>query len=220
MKSKRRHELKQNVLDLELARGMSFLKKRGGQLLWAVAIAALVVLAAVYVYRSHRDKHAALQAEYSTLKAAAADPGTKADELLDRFRLLAEQDDNKRIAALACVDMGDIHAGQADQAEQAAKWYQAAIQRFAGQALAAAKARIGLAKLAEQRRDFDAARAEYQAVLKMPQLHDQPVAACARQGLAEIENLHGEVRMATTLPSQPATLPAGPKLSVPPPSDD
>ncbi|MDY6913765.1 MAG: hypothetical protein SVT52_04840 [Planctomycetota bacterium] len=220
MKSKRRHELKQNVLDLELAKGMTFLRQRGWQLGWAVIIAAVAVFAAIYIYRSHVAKRAALQAEYSALKAAASDPGAKADELLDRFRLLAEQDDNERIAALACVDMGDIHAGQADQAGRAADWYHAAIQRFPGQALAAAKARVGLAKLAEQRLDFDTARAEYQAVLKMPQFHNQPVAACAKQGLADLEKLHGEVPMATTLPSQPATLPAGPKLSVPPSSDD
>ena len=38
MKSKRRHELKQNVLDAELGQIITFLKKRGTYLAWGVLL--------------------------------------------------------------------------------------------------------------------------------------------------------------------------------------
>ncbi len=68
MKSKRRHELKQNVLDAELGQIVGFLKKRGTYLAWGLLIIAMIVLVYTYVQRRKRSNLQELRAEYDRVR--------------------------------------------------------------------------------------------------------------------------------------------------------
>ena len=57
MKSKRRHELQQNVLDAELAKGVTFFKSHLTHIGWVLVIGALIVMVVVY-NRSQRQQRA------------------------------------------------------------------------------------------------------------------------------------------------------------------
>jgi len=219
MKTRRRHELKQNVLDAELGRFVSFFKRHGSRIMWAALIASLLVLGSVYAYRQYRLRRQRPQTQYDALKLRATDPKAAPGELLDGFTALTEQDGNERIAALACVEVGDIYAARAllggsklPSAEReslsrlADEYYRRAVDKFPAERLAVARAHFGLAKLAESRRDWDAARAEYETIGRMRDVAGYAVAQLAEQALSDIDNLTEPVKLATTRPAtQPAT---------------
>ena len=224
MKSKRRHELQHNTLDAELAKLLAFVKKRGSVIFWVVMIALATVLAVKVVGGWSREKRDNPRAEYANIKMdarrSAAGPD-EVDELLERLRELTEQQDNKSVAALACVDAGDIASGMfldleaklaIEQREQygkkAEKFYRKAVDDFPEEPLAVAKARVGLAKLAEGRADMSTARAQYEAILAIPEMAGQPVRRRATEGLAMLKVLEKPVRMATTAPSDATTGPS------------
>ena len=218
MKSKRRHDLKQNVLDAELGKLVSFFKRRGTYILWGVVGAALIVALVWYVRGQRRQRGDEVQSSYDRLVMLYHDPTAEA-EVLAGLQELASQDRIKRIAADACVRIGSIYVRQAlasgldsERAElfsRAEDQYRRAIESFPDESLAVAKAHYGLAKLAESRRDFQAATSSYQAVLRMPEVRGYPVAALAEAGLRGLKDLEAPVQLATTLPStQPASAPS------------
>ena len=220
MKARRRHELQENVLSAELSQVVDFFKKRGTAIAWGVLIAALIVFVAVYVRGRSRQKHARLQAQFNTAMTDLALPPE------DRIRLLEElagQDDRQDIAALATVSLGDEYTRKsmttmagplADPAEwksfadRAAAYYRRAISSFADQKPAVARAHLGLGKLAESRGDLEAAREEYQAVLKIAGLAGHPAAQQAARNMQQLSVLAEPVRMASTAPAEPTTKPA------------
>jgi len=215
MKSRRRHDLKQNVLDAELGRLVAFFKKRGTYIVWGVLAAALVALIIWYTRGQHSRRVTEIRSTYERLVMLHHNPSAEA-EVLVGFQELAAQDKIKRIAADACVRIGSIYARQAMASEldleraelfsRAKSQYLRAIDSFPDESLAVAKAHFGLAKLAESRRDFPAARTSYQAVLQTAQVRGYPVAIMAEAALRGLSELEAPVRMATTLPStQPTT---------------
>ena len=118
------------------------------------------------------------------------------------------------IAALACLAVGDANAsrlmteGSSTPAaerkaygDQAETYYRKATAGFADRPEIVGRAHLGLARLAETRRDFDAARAEYQAVLAAQELKAGPLAAAAAEGLKTLDELSLPVAMATTAPA-------------------
>ena len=225
MKSRRRHELQHNVLDAELGRVIAFFKKRGAQIAWGVVIAALIVLVVVYVRGKRRQEREEVLANYNYAVRSLEAPGAGSDELLGLFKQLAEQDTNEPVAAMACVHVGDLYslrmllagAGQSEAedkslAKKAATWYRQAIEDHPDELLAVAKAHLGLAKLAESKRDFATARSEYQvAVEAAAKTHKMPgrlVVNEAERAMDRLERISEPVAMATTSPAPPATKPA------------
>ncbi|MDP7162757.1 MAG: hypothetical protein QF577_08530 [Phycisphaerae bacterium] len=219
MKAKRRHELQHNVLDAELSKAIEFLKRRGTTILWGVGIAALIVLVGVYVHRRHQAKLSAPQQRYDRLKSTARFGVTDPDQLLRTLETLADQRDNKEVAALASVDVGDTcamrnlvgtkltGAERAQLAQTARQRYQLVLREFSDLPAAVGRAHLGLAKLAETRRDFSAARVQYQAALNLGDSAGPVTHAMAQDGLNRLEDFATPVRLATTLPSRPTTVP-------------
>ncbi len=211
MKARRRHELQQNVLDAELARVVEFFRKYGTYMVWGAVIAALVLLVTTYSISKSRERRRNVHARY---ERAMTDRTITLDERLKDLKALVEQDVDSDIAALACVAVGDHSAARLATArstapaterkrfrDEAETYYRKAIARFADRPVIVGRAHLGLALLAESRRDFDAAEAEYHAVLAAAQLQAGPLADAAAKGLETLDQLRLPVAMATTAPA-------------------
>jgi len=226
MKSKRRHELQHNVLDAELGRIIDFLKRRGGQILWAIIAAAAIIALVVLINNWTAKKALQRQREFTRLRS---DPTLTAEARMEGLTRLASASDD-RVAAMAWVQLGSQYVGRmvlgggnvpqgelpdlADQAEQA---YRRVLTEFSDRPMQVAQAHLGLGRLAEARGDAQAARQEYQAVLAMIDMAGHPVGLQARESLAILEASPGKVPLATSMPAgpqadspatQPATQPA------------
>ena len=217
MKAQRRHDLKQNVLDAELGKLVGFFRRRGTQLLWGVVGAVLIGAIAWYAYSQHVRKVAAIQTQHDDLVLLQDNPAND-EQVIKGLGELADQVKVRWIAADACVRLGDLYARQAlasaspaDTVELIGKssdWYRKPLADHPDNAMAVAKAHLGLGLLAETQGAFAEARKEYQAVTQQKGLAGYPVATLAEKKLAALAALESPVRMATTLPSQPATAPA------------
>lgn len=212
MKSKRRHELQENVLSGELAGIVTFLKNHGVKIVWAVLIVAGIILATYMVYNRSVGKKQRLQSEFDR---AISDTRTTPDERVELLKGLAGQDDDERIAAEACIRLGDEYlrrmmiAGTSDPQErkslgdEAARWYNEVIQRLSGRRLQLAKAHLGLGRLAGNRGDVETARSQYDAVIRMTDLSGQPVVQRASSSIQKLGQIDQPVPMATTAPAIP-----------------
>jgi len=220
MKAKRRHELHQNALDAELHKIINFFKRYGTWIGWGALIVALVVLIVVYLAGQREQRDFQLRQDLNA--ALSENPDVTPEDRLARLDALAAQTDSKPIAVEALMAMGDTCAGEASLAEagtkrdsyidRASEAYSRVVAEFAEEPVFVAKAHVGLAKLAETRRDFQTARAEYNAALAIPAVQGLPVQTVARQSLGQLSSLERPVPMATTLPTQPAEdVPAEPQ---------
>jgi len=217
MKSKRRHELQRNVLDAELGKVIAFIKRRGTLLAGGLLIVAVAVFVIVSLVRGKRGDDEQRQTQFH--QALEMRPGDTLDEdrRLDVYKSLAQQTSDPKLASLAAVAVGDVYATMLavgrmqmsdaearEHADQAAEWYNKVIAEFGDHSLAVAKAHFGLAKLAENRGDLDAAREEYEIIGEMEALlAGQPVQLFALTGANGIDNLVESVRMASTAPADP-----------------
>jgi hypothetical protein len=221
MKSQRRHELQHNVLDTELSKAVAFFKTNGTYLAWGVLIVALVIVVVTFASRRSAQKALGLERQYKTLLGNQYGPNLRLEDQLAGFNKLANQTDNRPIAADACVYLGAIYASLAGggggvdpallaekPAEMARRSYQRVIDEFPGEVNTVAKARIGLARLAEEDGDLAAARQNYQAVLDEPKLEAYPVRQVAAEGLKGLSELALAVRMVTTQPAATEPAPA------------
>jgi len=218
MKAKRRHELQENVLAIELGRLAEFLRRRGNHLATAVLVLALVALAVVYFVKRSGARELALQGRWDRAMTGDLASPEKAPQRLQELTQLAEQDDEKRIAALASVALGDEFAERqlltrqpserAALASRARGWYLRVLSQFPREELAVAKARYGLAKLAESLGQLDKAAEAYRQIKQMSNMTGQPVLYLAEMGLDHLKALESPVRMATTAPATQPTQPA------------
>jgi hypothetical protein len=222
MKSRRRHELQENVLAAEIGKIAEFLKKRGSHLATGVLIAALVLFGYVFISRRSHGKHEGLQRRWDLALSGTLKPDERASTLTD----LAEQDDNERIAALAGVELGYHYATQSlaakagservALAERAGRWYLLTIEKFPKQELAVAKAFYGIGKLRESAGQFKTAAEAYRKAKSFTDLAGQPVTRLAEAALLELQALQAPVRMATTAPAtQPTSAPVAEPASAP-----
>ncbi len=211
MKSKRRHELQENMLAGELRKTAEFLKKRGSQLATGALIIAVLIFAYVFLTRQSESKLLGVQAQWDQASSGMVKPEDRTKLLED----LAAQTGDRRIAALACVELGYDYATKALLASQSSeraaleessgKWYQKTIADFPTQTLAVAKAQYGLGKLYESQRKFNEAAEQYRLAKSSPDMVGQPVAILAEISLQRLKSLETPVVMATTMP---ATAPA------------
>jgi len=222
MKSKRRHELHENMLAGELRKAWEFLKQRGGQLATAALIVAVLIFAYVLYSRHSESNTLGVQGEWDRAVNGTAKPEERAKLLED----LAAQTGDRRIAALSCVELGYDYATKALLAktgyertaleESAGKWYQKTIADFPTQNLAVAKAQFGLGKLYESQRKLNEAAEQYRLAKSSPELVGQPVAILAESSLQRLKMLESPVVMATTMPtSAPATGPTSAPVAAP-----
>lgn len=177
MKSQRRHELQHNVLDAELARIISFFRKRGKLIAWCVFLIALVAFVYVYARSRSRRRELAFRRDFEQLVLRKPVVGK---ESLQRVMEIVEQDDNKRRASLACVAIGDYYGGASGLPDEpkgppaaqrqeyldlARQYYDRVIEEFPEQP-AVAKAHYGLAVLACREGDLDTARRQFEQAMR------------------------------------------------------
>jgi len=211
MKSKRRHELKENVLAHELQQAKSFLSRYGG---W-VAGAALVVAIGWLIYGQLRGRQerarAAERDRFDVLNRSAR---MEKAERLKGFLDLAGSAEDPVTAAASAVRAANIHsqdfltALQQDNSEQAEearrnaeKYYRMAIAAHPELKQICANARLGLGILHENNGDMEGARTEYEAAEKLA----GPGASEATRRLAKLDAWFAT----RPLPrSRPATRPA------------
>ncbi len=212
MKSTRRHELHENVLGVELGKTVDFLKKHGTKILWGCMLVATVLLVIFWYTSSRSQKRIGIELQYAKLKAQQTEGfSVSSDAVLAAFKAIAQQRHVERVAAFACVDVGDICAMRMLTAQmqsernsfaaEAEKYYRKAITDHREHALAVAKAHLGLAKLAEGRREFETAEKEYRAVTAIAGLDGQLVVQHAMAGLQNLPKFSEPVKMATTVPA-------------------
>jgi predicted negative regulator of RcsB-dependent stress response len=216
MKSRRRHELEHNVLDAELAKIIAFFRRRGFFLACCVLVVAIVVFAIIAIHNWAVRRGVEQENLYTRLVMGDPENPMSASERQGELESLAAQTDNKRWAAGASLFLAMEYARRlllARTAEEqrrcldlATRYYSNVVWKFPDLPWAASQAHAGLAKLAETRGDFAAARREYQAVLSMPNLEGYPVRARAAEDLKRLEELTRPVRMSTASP-QPTTGP-------------
>jgi len=214
MKPGRRHELKRNVLSIKLSEAVSFVRRHGTRLAWGLLIGVVAILIIVYVVNKHRQKHYDLQREFDVLMASA---DRKGRDWLQRMKVLADQDDDERIAAQACAEVADetvlVAAGEPGAVGSATEYYKRVLDKFPDQYNAVARARSGLARLALDLRGVDAARAEYDMLIATPELAGYPAVGLAKEARDNLPNLAPAVIMAKRKPatladSEPASKPA------------
>jgi hypothetical protein len=216
MKSQRRHELQYNELGQSLTNLIAWVKKYSNFLAWGLLLAAVVVLVVVFLNRSGEKKLAERQNDFDHA-VTASDPDVRlnglmkiADEQGDKFltaratQLVADEYSSKIIAGQGKASPEELK----QFAAKAKDYYRKLIKDFTEYPSMVAQAHFGLAKLAENESDFDAAAAEFLAAKKSSP-PDYPVLASAEEGLKEIATLRQEVKFATTAPAtQPSSAPA------------
>ena len=206
MKSQRRHELQQNVLDAELAKGVDFIRRRRTFIVWGVVLAALAVLGATYAIRSTHNRERSVQATYDRLISS---PTVTPQQFLDGMKSLAEG--SGRLAGLATIQVGKFYAAQfsavggdptdprqQDVSNQAAAYFRKALERFSEYPLVVGEAHLGLARLAEGTGDFATAAKEYKSVTELPGLAGTPQPVEAALALDRLDRIKTPVHMATT----------------------
>ena len=195
MKTERRHDLHHNVLDSELTKVVGFFRKYGNQLFWGVIIGATIVLVVAFARNTFRNRQVEAYGRYGRLHASVE---TAPAELVDGWLEFAQTTHNKRLAALALVEAGNnnlalfLEAGAVDGEAllaEAEELFRRVISEYADEPVAVAKAHFGLSTVAKNRRDWNTARSELEAVLAMEQVTSTPVTFEARAMLDQLGSL-------------------------------
>lgn len=176
MKSERRHELKQNVLDAELVKAYGFFRTHGRLVAWVVLGLAAVVLGYVLIQRHAQNKELAAQEDFTSLVLE----GKANKSNLARLDAIIEDGSSEFRAAYACVAAGDVLANavavggndmtpqdRTDALRGAKTYYARAIEKFPDQPGAVAKAYLGLAVVTEKEKSLADARAPMDEAAKL-----------------------------------------------------
>jgi len=223
MKAKRRHELQHNALDAELVKIIDFIKKHGKTIVTITMVIILAICVIWYAVSQHADRVSMPRRQYDRLKAKPVYTPDDRATLLAGLEELAAQNDNRDVAALACVEAAELHVTQqvsgeagGDALKKARDYYQRVVTEFSDVDAPLARAYLGLARLAEGTGDLDTARKNYQNVVDLGDRASQVTAELAKNRLAALDELKDPVRLATTRPAQPETQPAtGPAVKPP-----
>jgi len=215
MKAQRRHDLKHNALDAELVKILEYLKKH----IAGIVLAILAVVAATWigltVYQRNEAAVSVPRQQYDHLRSLdISTPDGRSNALAD-FEELSTQTGNPRIAAMACIEAGDICVRQqvagdfvSGALDKAQKHYQRVIDEFSEIPAATGRAHLGLARLAEGKGSFEVARDHYQQVVALGDKTSLLAKNSAIAALKILGDLEKPIRLATTRPVQPTTRPA------------
>jgi tetratricopeptide (TPR) repeat protein len=155
-------------------------------------------------------------------------PNVTPEDKVSLLEGVGQQTDNKLLASEALIALGNEYARRAvvmDRMSDPARWqelmdtassyYEKAMAQHPDRPLAQAESRLGLASLAEDMGDLDAAKEHYEAVLALKGLDGYPVVKQAEDGLGNLDWLAEPVRMASTAPAEPETQPASQPATAP-----
>ena len=218
MKSKRRHELQENVLAHELVEVKQFFSKYGNWILGGLAAVGIVVLVVLYTGRRAETRAIEEEAQFRRAIRQVHDPANEARALAS-LGGLAENAKDRLLAARVAGFLGKFYsskhqasvtAGSAEAADfmtKAKRYYEMVVREPSQPKPLLASAHLGLGTLAYDAGDVATAKAEYEKAIKA---HPQsPGGLEARHLLAEMEGRSGPVHIVTTLPTTaPATVPA------------
>jgi hypothetical protein len=214
MKSERRHELQYNELSQRLRALLAWAKKNANYLSWAMLLVAVAVAISFFLVNSHRNKLAARVSEFDRAKVEV-DPEVRMNNLT---KVANEEGGDRMITAEATLAVANewanrVNLGQGkaskEQIEEynknAATYYQRVVDNFSKEFPAIATgAHIGLAKVAENRRDFDQAAAQYlKAKAICPK--GSGLTYDIEAGAKNIATIRLPVEFATTAPAKPVT---------------
>jgi predicted negative regulator of RcsB-dependent stress response len=210
MRSKRRHELQQNTLDAELGKGMQWLRKHGFKLAVGLLAVAVIALGVSYLQRQSRANRRDVQARYAKLTSSTRGVDEDPQDLVNGFRDLSQQDTVEWIAAASLVRAGNLRladmavATDPEAAQAAGKaastFFQKVLSEHQDQPAAISAARMGLARIAENKGEFQAARGFYEQITNDARLNGYPVADQARNAISNLAEMQQPVQLATTLP--------------------
>jgi hypothetical protein len=217
MKTERRHELQHNSLDTEMGKILGYLKTNVKGISLAILTLVAVITVGMTVIRNRAAAVSGPRQDYDGLKTQNVDTAEGRKAALTGFEELASQTGNMRVAAMACVEVGDISVRQkfagdyvTGALDTAEKYYQRVISDFSDVPEAAGRAYLGLARLAEGKGDFAAAKGFYQKVVDLGSQTSPLATEAARDGLASLGDLKKSVRLATSRPAPPIIIPPVP----------
>jgi hypothetical protein len=208
MKTERRHELQHNSLDTELVKIVDYLKKNAK----GISLTILTVIAAItlgyVIIRNQAAKVSIPRQEFDQLKMLDTSTPDGRLKFLAVFEKLAAQTGNDRFAALACVEAGDLCVMQqvagdfvSGSLNKAQNYYQRVVDEFSGDSEALGRAYLGLARLAEGKRDFASAREHYQQIVALGDKTSLLVKNAATMALDTLSDIEKPVRLATSRPA-------------------
>lgn len=218
MKSKRRHELQENVLAHELVEVKQFFSKYGNWIFGGLAAVVIVVLIVWYAHGQAERRTREEKAQFNRAIGQMYDPAKEASALASLGEL-AENAKDRLLAARVAGLLGEVYSskhqasvreGSAEAADfmtKAKRYYQMVVDDGNAPKPLLAAAHVGLGTLAYDSGDVATAKAEYgKAVKAQP---ESPGGLEARRLLAAMEGRSGPVHIVTTLPTTaPATVPA------------
>ncbi len=233
MKSKRRHELKENTLAHEFSRIRQFFSNWGNHITWGLLIAAVIFAIGYYGWTRHRRAQRELVVRVSRLQHIRV----PRDEDIVELRDLAAQQGNRRVAAQASVLLGNAYYARhlfgneevTDQEReeavaQAEEAFRDVITHYEDFPRQVSRARYALAKLLKNQDRFDEAREHYQAIVEMDAMEGDPIVQMAGEAIDALDELAEPVTFAD-VPAQPMfepTVPDDPGMvpDVPPADPD
>jgi len=216
MRAERRHELQTNTLAEYIAEAVQYIRDRWQ---WVVVAAlAVAVLAAVSAYWRY-SANVRRQQGWTALLALMNTSSLEQPDYLNRLEQLARSYRDPALKAMAWAQLGARLLEEADNAElkgdsKAAEGYrrraelafQTTLKQSGWHRDAVAIARLGLAALYERRGDFDAAKAQYEAILTEDRFDQTPYQAQALEKVAELARLRDLPALAAaSQPSQART---------------
>ncbi len=246
MKSEHRHELSRNSAEELLKSASQFWKKYKSRVVLVALAVALVFLGLAYHRRKTRSDRMRVINKYKTAcrnadEAQIADPAS----LIEDFKEVIELDEMPRITVEAMNRVAGLYLDEFNRArsskrrdyvlDRAKTYYDQAIARTVGKDefnYLAAAARIGLARIAENRADFQKAKEEYRRVIENGRLEGSPQWSDARRALDRLEETAERLSLPSTRPAwiaerekeeaekeQPASAPASAPATGPADSD-
>jgi tetratricopeptide (TPR) repeat protein len=209
MKAQRRHELQRNALGSEIAKAWEFLRRRGNYLAWG-ALGVVVVIIAIWWYVKHvRSEAESIQSQYA--EAVFLNYSQEREGMLDG---VAAKTSHSLWAANALVKLGDDLAFQLvvgrpklsdtqkkELYDSARERYLKAISDFPREASAVAMAHFGLGRLSESEGYLDAARQEYETILRENPSRPWPVVYLANDAINNLSQYRGAVYMPASAPA-------------------
>ncbi|MDP6545111.1 MAG: tetratricopeptide repeat protein [Phycisphaerae bacterium] len=217
MKAKRRHDLKHNALDAELVKILEYIKKHVAGIVFVILVIVAAIWIGLNLYERSETAVSIPRRDYDHLKSLNISTADGRSTALAGFEELTNQTGEPRIAAMACVEAGDICMRQqvagdfvSGAIDKAQKHYQRVLDEFSDNKSATGRAHFGLARLAEGKGNFEVARDHYQQVVTIGEKTSLLALNSAKAALKVLGELEKPIRLATTRPAPPATPPAIP----------
>ncbi len=191
MKSKQRHQLKQNELQETLEEVWLFLQKQSSKVISIAVLAVVIVGMIIYLNYSNKQVRAQQWDQLFILSTRGAN--TRPEDL----QMLADQSSDHNFAAFALTRAGDIWLMQAmfdsgtdkeksfQQAEQA---YSAVVNKYNKNIIALGSASMGLGVVYENTGQWYKARDTYRKLIGNKELLGTGVAMLASERLHNIDS--------------------------------